>query len=554
MTPDILIIAADNDRAIAGAMRAALAPHMPNIALAPDADAGALATLIVISEDWSAFADNAALANAAEAALRNPRMMTIAVVMDGAEVPDITDLPEALRGLAYTTRETITRDTLTRDMRRIGALIRAHKDALEPDRSRPGGGSRGRRAPTNLLIVFTAVLIGLILVAIIRIRRASDDLEPLAISAGVTEAGVDELVIGVAAGVSGVSEARGETMVNGVLLALAERPSVSVGGRDFAVDIVTADTRCSGVGGLDAATLFAESEIAGVVGHLCESSCAAAAPVYDAAGITAFSPACTAPGLTDLFDGMNRTVPAQDERARAAADFALDGLGVGRAAVIADEIVLGGQLASTFAGQLFERGGEISGFYSVETTTLDIDDALETLLREGPEVVYFAGRVSTAASIVAALDAAGLHGLPVIVGIPADRERLVELIDVSVNNQVYMLDLLAPDAAALAPLEARYREQFGADPADPVYAYSYNAATLLLDAVEASGRVDEAGALILDRDALAAAARAGSTVGAAGALACAPDGECATGAYRPLVIDDGAWVEFVGGDEAQADE
>jgi ABC-type branched-subunit amino acid transport system substrate-binding protein len=434
-------------------------------------------------------------------------------------------------------------DEFQQDATRLAKQIVSHLNAVASHTSGRAGDKHGG-VPVNLTILVTAILIGLILVAIIRIRGVGKD-NPVIQSASVAVTqGSDELIIGVAVGVSGASAPQGSAMVNGIQLALDESPSILVADASFPVSIVVLDTRCSALGGIEVAKLFVGSNVAGVIGHQCERSCAASESVYDEAGYTAISPSCNSPGLTLDSSSFNRTAPSQSYAGVVAADFVVDVLQIPRTAVISDELILGGQLASAFAEQFVERGGEISGIYHFETTALNLNNAMDDVLQAEPQMIYFAGRASTAVDMLQIIDDAGLVDVPIVVGMRDEAEAFLRLAGNSATDRVYTMRLLPPDTPALNQLAEQYQARFNFTPDDPIFAYSYDAMNMFLNAVQQIATVDVDGKLIVDRARLQEVVRAYQGEGVTGTLACDASGDCATAAYSVLVIRDGEWVEY----------
>src|SRR5690606_19913467 len=89
---------------------------------------------------------------------------------------------------------------------------------------------------------------------------------------------------------------------------------------------------------------------------------------------------------------------------------------------------------------------------------------------------------------------------------------------------------------------------FGVAPDElgPFHYHAYDAASILLDAIEAVAVVDDAGNLVIDREALIVAVRETTDYeGLTGVLSCDGIdgiGECGAGVIGVNVVEDGAWV------------
>ena len=108
---------------------------------------------------------------------------------------------------------------------------------------------------------------------------------------------------------------------------------------------------CSGEGGQTVANRFVSDEnILGVIGHMCSSSCNAAAPIYDAAGYTSISGSCTAPAPTMRgYTSFNRAVTTDITQGVNVAKFLVEELEVSTIATIHDGSDYGDGLVAVVA-------------------------------------------------------------------------------------------------------------------------------------------------------------------------------------------------------------
>lgn len=526
-------------------------PDTPDAAIEAAQTADAL--LVLVNTGWAeAVQSRPAQLAAIEAGLRRSSLLIVTLLLDDAGLPPVTELPESLRALAYMTAVTVhTGEGFDLDMQRLDRQLAVYlaqpagATAQVAPVAVPAQPAR-RRIPWNLVLIVVILVIGVLLMLAARLRR--DTLADAVAEVTTTPqdtARPAEVLIGLAAGLSGGMETRGQTMWFGAQLALADRPVIRVGDSAFPVDLLPQDTRCSSLGGLQVAEVFVSAPgMVGVIGDMCDIACRAAVPVYDAAGLATISPGCTAPGLTlDPSTSFNRVIPSQAQAAKEAADFVFRTLRIPRAAVIHDEQIVGGQLAAAFAAQFANQGGQISGYYEVESRTLSIPDLVEAVLREGPELIYYAGRAANAANLKIALVGDGITGLPLFLGDPTVKRDYATLVGAA-GTTSYTLELLPPQGAAMDALAARYTETYSSPPPDPIFAYAYDAANMLLDALEATATLDADGELVIDRAALQHAVRAYQGEGVTGWLACNGQGDCGAAASAALVWVDNEFVPY----------
>lgn len=323
----------------------------------------------------------------------------------------------------------------------------------------------------------------------------------------------DPVRIGVASGLSGEGIAPlGIDIQRGVQLANIDRPSVVVDGVEFMVELDPQDEQCSAIGGQTVANLYtADETIVGVVGHMCSSSCLAAAPIYDTAGFVSISPSCTSPLLTVRgFASFNRTVASDGFQGKIAAEFIFNDLGVTKVATVHDGSPYGEGLVTVMSQHFIELGGEIVGADAVTVGETNFRSTLENLAAGGPELIYFGGFNAEAARLVQQMPDAGLAD---VLFMGADGMLGPEFINLAGDfaEGVYASAATTPETDAMKAFLEVYVEAFGEEPPAPFHANAYDAYNVLLDAIEAVGMIDGDGNLVINRAALQAAVR--STMG-----------------------------------------
>ncbi len=319
----------------------------------------------------------------------------------------------------------------------------------------------------------------------------------------------DPVRIGVASGLSGEGIAPlGIDIQRGVELAQADRPTVVVGGVEFVVELDPQDEQCSAIGGQTVANLYtADATIAGVVGHMCSSSCLAAAPIYDTAGYVSISPSCTSPLLTVRgFASFNRAVPSDGFQGSVAADFVYNDLGITKIATIHDGSPYGEGLVTVMSQAFIALGGEVVGADAITVGETNFRSTLENLAAAGPELIYFGGFTAEAARLVQQMPDAGLAEA---LFLGADGMLSPEFVNLAgeLSEGVYASAATTPATEAMDNFLAVYVEAYGEEPPAPFHANAYDAYNILLDAIEAVGTIDGDGNLVINRAALQEAVR-----------------------------------------------
>lgn len=332
--------------------------------------------------------------------------------------------------------------------------------------------------------------------------------------------------------ISGANETLGIDSRNGIEIAIADFGPVL----GHEVRLSGEDGGCSAEGGQPAGTrLAADPTIIGVIGTSCSSEARAAVPLLSAAGFTIVSPSNTAPDLTlpgneNQHPGYFRTAHSDLIQGAAAARFAYEFLGVRNIATIHDGSLYAEQLAVVFAREFEGMGGAVTNRGAVSPEQTDMSSVLADIAAGSPELIYYpifmpAGSfITRQAKSTAGLEstylmgADGLFSPDVVTGTGPDIEGFY----------VSSPDLAAFGDAYMASFVPAYVDMFGTEPISIFHAHAYDAAMLLLNAIEAVAVVEADGTLHIGRQALRDAMYAvAGFPGLTGNLTCSEYGDCA---------------------------
>lgn len=393
------------------------------------------------------------------------------------------------------------------------------------------------------------LVLGLLLLVAVPVF-AQDDAPVVTVSAD------GEVVVGLGAALSGEGLAPlGEDIQRGAELALEQRPTVTVGGKEFPVRLDPQDDQCSAEGGQAIASRFvADPSIVALVGPMCSSACRAAAPVLDEAGYSSISPSCTAPDLTTSdFTSFNRAVVSDAFQGRVAAEYIFNNLGLTQIATIHDGSPYGEGLVNVVTGRFQELGGEIVAADAVNVGDTDFRGLLDDFAAEEPELIYFGGFAAEAARLAQQRADAGLED---VIFMGADGIVTDEFINLAGDaaESVYASSAIPSggNAEEVTAMLERYEETYGFEPTGPYHTQAYDAFNMILDAVEAVGEVDDAGSLTVDRAALAEYIRSVQGFeGISGVLNCDGTGECSAADIGIKQVQEGAFVDIAVGRPAE---
>jgi len=275
-----------------------------------------------------------------------------------------------------------------------------------------------------------------------------------------------------------------------------------------------------------------------------------AAKIISDAGYVMISPSNTSPALTapdQHQGGYLRTAHNDTVQGAAMAKFALEELGVTKAAAIHDGDPYTEGLARVFADSFEEMGGEIVAFEAVGKGDTDMRPALKTVAEAGPpEFLYYpifiaeGAAITTQAREVAGLEDVILSGAdgiqsPSFLEAAGDAAEgmYVSGPDLSFSNALYQ-DFLAA-----------YQEDFGTEPTAPFHAHAFDATNMLLDAIEEVAVVEDNGTIHIPRQALRDALYATSGMeGITGTLTCDEYGDCADPKISVSQVQNGEFVRI----------
>lgn len=353
--------------------------------------------------------------------------------------------------------------------------------------------------------------------------------------------------IGVLQPLSGGAVAGGMTQVRSIRLAVEKHGGSILG---HPVDLVVEDSRCTAEGGSTAATKLAlNRKTAGVIGTHCSASAATAARVLSDAGIVMISGSNSAPSLTSAnhhraenwHPGYFRTMFNGGAMARAAARFAYQRLGIQRAAVLDDGDLYTSEFSSVFAQSFKELGGSVVIAASINKGDRDMDPVISSILIAGAECVYFPIYQQEAEQFVKAFSSRPEKNKITFIGGGALlTESFLHSSGESARG-MYFATVLSPDTEAGARLRDAFEEKFGSPPEHASYAHGFDAADLLLTAIETIAVKRADNTLIIGRKALQDALYATRGFpGTTGNLTCDEFGDCSADQIRIVRLVDPA--------------
>lgn len=314
------------------------------------------------------------------------------------------------------------------------------------------------------------------------------------ILAGTLAAGpafaAETLKIGVPGSHSGDLAGYGLPALNAAKLVVA-KANAAGGILGMQVEIVAQDDQCKPELSTNAATKLIAEGVHFAMGHTCSGATKAALPLYTDKKFLVISPSATSPDLTQSgkFPYFFRTTPSDDAQARLGADFAVEGLGAKKIAILHDKGDYGKGYAE-FVRQFVKEGGkaEVVFFEGITPGAMDYSSVIKKIARSGADTLIFGGYYPEASKLVTLIKSTKLN----INFVSEDGVKTEKFLELSGKDGEGVYASSSRDFSDLAiskdALEA-HRKTFNEEPGQFFY-LAYAATQLLLNGIEKAGSTD----------------------------------------------------------------
>jgi branched-chain amino acid transport system substrate-binding protein len=356
----------------------------------------------------------------------------------------------------------------------------------------------------------------------------------------------DPVKIGVLQVLSGDLQLLGQRNLRSIELALDDRGGELLG---HPIELKIEDSLCSREGGSTAAAkTVADPQIVGIIGPSCSGAAAAAMKVVSETGLVMISGSSSSPSLTsvggepgsDWRPGFFRTAQNDALSGRAAATFAIEELGVTRAATINDGDPYTRGLTDTFERVFAELGGEVVLAAVVNKGDTDMQPVLTAVARSGAELLFFpVFQPEGDYLVLQARQVGGLEKVRLLTAEGLYQDTFIEAVG-EAGVGTYFNSPAKPKGPGYDAFASRYATKYQEPPTSEVYiGHTYDAVNLMLNAIEAVAVQDRDGTLHIGRQALRDAlyATAGYQ-GLTGSLTCDEYGDCGVARFQVTRLDD----------------
>ncbi len=364
----------------------------------------------------------------------------------------------------------------------------------------------------------------------------------------VTIAPEEPVKIGVVQALSGGASNIGINQSQSMKLAMAERNNHLMG---HPIILQTQDELCTQEGGATAALkIIADPQIVAILGTSCSGAAATAGKIMSDAGLVMISGSNSAPSLTssdgkrgaDWQPGYFRTRPNDSVLMKTAAEFAVKELGVTNAASINDGDTYTQGVAREFEQAFTQLGGKIVLSAAINKGDTNMKPVLTAVANSGAQFVFFP-LFSPEGDLLAqqTKDIPGLKNTIFLGSVNSlDLKTFIETAGIGAIG-VYLISTVPPEGPATDELISKYKSTYAGLPQHPAFPYAYDAANLLLNAIEVIAVQEENGTLHIGRQALRDILYSTTDFkGVSGTLTCDEFGDCGTAKFNILRLDDPA--------------
>ncbi|MBI5593464.1 MAG: branched-chain amino acid ABC transporter substrate-binding protein [Deltaproteobacteria bacterium] len=357
----------------------------------------------------------------------------------------------------------------------------------------------------------------------------------------------EPIKIGVLQALSGKVAPLGFEQVRGIDLAIDKRHGKIL---DHSILLQTEDAGCTGEGGANAALrVIADPQTVAILGTTCSGEAATASKAMSDAGLSMISGNNSAPYLTAIAGkrapnwqpGYFRTASNEENSGKAAAKYAFYELGVRKAATIHDGDIYTRGLAEGF-GQAFQKfGGEIVLSASVSKGDQEMLPVLTAVMNSNAQLLFFplfqpeGNRV-----LLQARKTAGFEKIILMSDGALIESSFIEAVK-DEGKGMYFVGPSRPGGPQVDALAKDYEAKFNISPSASYYLNAFDAARLLMEAIEKVAIKEPDGSLHIGRQALRNALYATRGFkGVSGSLTCDEFGDCAIPVFNILRLDDPA--------------
>ena len=387
-------------------------------------------------------------------------------------------------------------------------------------------------------------------------EEAAPAAEEAAPAAGDTEGKVvvapgQPIRIGGSFGLTGPIPDSGKDEMQAVTVAIDDINAAG-GIEGFLLELVAEDGACSGDQGTVVGNKFAaDGTIVAVSGGMCSGETFGLTPILAEARIPFVSPSATNPNVVNAeCDICNRVALSDALQGETDANYALEKIGLTSAAVMHDNSDYGKGVAETFQAAFEAGGGTVTAFEGIQIGDTDFRAALAKIGAGQPDIIFFGGYAIEAALLASQMkETAGLEEAHFMSDDGIYMQQFIDAAGPAAEGRFASSFAGVAESQRNADFIAKYEEMFGVTPKDlgPFHYQSYDTILVITEAIKKSSVLDDAGNLVIDREALIKNIRETEGLeGLTGIITCDEIGNCGAGGVQIFQVVDGAFQQVAG--------
>ena len=359
----------------------------------------------------------------------------------------------------------------------------------------------------------------------------------------------------------GSSKAQSDTMVNAIKMAI-EEAGTTVGG--YTVVYQDKDDSTAAAGKWDEATeiknandAIANDKVVAYIGTLNSGAAKLSIPILCAKGIAMISPANTAVGLTKAFEpgepdkyypngckrNYTRVIPNDALQGNAGALWASQ-LGVKSVYILDDTEVYGKGIADVFDSKAADNGLTVAGRDGIDGKATDYKALAEKIKATNPDLVYYGGITQNNAGQLWRDVRDAMPDVKIMGPDGVYESEFVQAAADAAEGSYITFGGVTPEnlIGAGADFVKKYNEKYPDAPAEAYTAYAYEAAKVVLAAIERAAAKNPADVLTLRGLVLDEIAATKDFAGALGTWSFDADGDTTSTEMSGLIITGGKFV------------
>lgn len=297
--------------------------------------------------------------------------------------------------------------------------------------------------------------------------------------------------IGVAQPLSGPSAARGQDVLNGVKMAVAElnASGYKIAGKPVTIEIVAVDDKADKETAKAVAQQLVDQKVTAVIGHLSSDISEVTIPIYKEGNVPQLFTS-SATNLMTLGAGNTFRLVANDSlQSRAIVSYVSENVKATSIAIIYEDTTFGRPISKDLNEGFTKLKSKITINQGVDNKAADFTDFLAKLKAEPPQALIAVLRDNQLLPLFKQMKEAGLSDLPVLTTNSSKTEKLVKA-PPDVKTLYVTSSALEPlEFAAGATFLKKFNEAYKADPVWGAH-YAYDAMYVLADVLRRADSVD----------------------------------------------------------------